>query len=403
MARPTVRPGDRLPILEPPRLDGKDAETPILSALIRWCGRVSDALNRLSVSAEAVRDPVSRMLGTPGVPRTVLVGDPATQATAGVGPVVMNDDAQLVVERGTALGLANANADGSTGKASDAGHQHKRDVRVQNSGGDVGTRNALRLLAGAAITRGVVDNSGSDRVEDTVAVTNPPTTKGDLWGYGATVNRVPVGSNYTLLEADTAQTLGLAWTALVTILGRFLTTPGLIAHDGVTPVVRGIGAAQNGNAIWVDTRGATRLATGDAPNMPGSPWLGHWIRDSALTNNVAFEVLRVAMPADVDEWSGHIEYTAVGSDGTDLNKEVGALNVSAIRDSTSTVDAVVGTVYGALQHVPVGTITVTWSASVVGADAIFSCTINSSLAADVWLEFRLKADNNAQTVTFAQT
>jgi hypothetical protein len=257
---------------------------------------------------------------------------------------------------GAPAGLANSNVTGSTGQVSDAGHQHKRDVRVQDAGGDVGTRNAVQFLAGSAISRSVVDNGGADRVEDTVAVLNPPGAQGDIWG-----------------------------------------------HDGATPIQRGLGAAQNGNPLWLDTRHATRIAAGDAPNMPGFPWLGHWIRDDTLTNNVAFEVFRVAMPNDVDEWSGHVEYTAVGNDGTDQNKEVGGLRISAIRDSASVVTAAVGSTFGVLQHLPVGTITVTWSASVVGSDAIFSCTIDSSLAADVWLEFRLQADNNAQTVTFVQT
>lgn len=229
------------------------------------------------------------------------------------------------------------------------------------------------------------------------------TTKGDILGYSTLPVRVPVGANYKLLEADSAQTSGVGYSTLTTVLGRLLTSPGLIAHDGATPVVRGIGAAQDGNLFWNDSREDTRIGAGDSPNMPGWPWLGFWLRDSSLTNNVAFEVFRVTMPLDSDLWSGHIEYTAVGSDGTDQHQEVGGLRVSAIRDSASVVAAQVGTPYGTLPHLPLGTLTITWSAAPSGSDAIFSCKINSSIAADVWLYFRLQADNNSQTVTFVQT
>lgn len=237
------------------------------------------------------------------------------------------------------------------------------------------------------------------------AGTSTLTTKGDiLTRDGSGLVRLPVGSDYKLLEADSAQSDGIGWSALTTILGRsLLPTPGFIANSGVTPTFRGIGAAQAGNLFWNDSREATRIGAGDSPNMPGWPWLGFWLRDSSLTNNVAFEVFRVAMPTDSDLWSGHIEYTAVGSDGTDQHQEVGGLRVSAIRDSASVVAAQVGTPYGTLAHLPLGTLTITWSAAPSGSDAVFSCKINSSIAADVWLYFRLQADNNSQTVTFVQT
>ncbi len=41
---------------------------------------------------------------------------------------------------------------------------------------------------------------------------SPLTTKGDLYGFSTVNARIPVGSNSTLLMADSAQTLGLKWT-----------------------------------------------------------------------------------------------------------------------------------------------------------------------------------------------
>jgi hypothetical protein len=42
-------------------------------------------------------------------------------------------------------------------------------------------------------------------------LTSPLTTKGDLWGWDTTNNRIPIGSNGTVLTADSTQSLGLKW------------------------------------------------------------------------------------------------------------------------------------------------------------------------------------------------
>lgn len=41
--------------------------------------------------------------------------------------------------------------------------------------------------------------------------TSPLTTKGDIWGYGTSDARIPVGANDTVLTADSTQTLGVKW------------------------------------------------------------------------------------------------------------------------------------------------------------------------------------------------
>ncbi len=45
--------------------------------------------------------------------------------------------------------------------------------------------------------------------------TSPLTTKGDLWGFDSTDNRVPIGTDAYVLTADSAQTLGLKWAPVV--------------------------------------------------------------------------------------------------------------------------------------------------------------------------------------------
>lgn len=40
---------------------------------------------------------------------------------------------------------------------------------------------------------------------------SPLTTKGDLWGYGTTDDRVPVGADYDVLVSDSGEALGVGW------------------------------------------------------------------------------------------------------------------------------------------------------------------------------------------------
>jgi hypothetical protein len=43
--------------------------------------------------------------------------------------------------------------------------------------------------------------------------TSPLTTKGDLYGFGTSDARIPIGANNTVLTADSGETLGLKWAA----------------------------------------------------------------------------------------------------------------------------------------------------------------------------------------------
>jgi hypothetical protein len=78
------------------------------------------------------------------------------------------------VTYGNALGLANANANGTATTVSRSDHQHKRDVRVYDSSGEVGTRNSLSFLNGSGLEGSwvdadiewvITDNTGDDTIE----------------------------------------------------------------------------------------------------------------------------------------------------------------------------------------------------------------------------------------------
>jgi hypothetical protein len=46
-----------------------------------------------------------------------------------------------------------------------------------------------------------------------VGATSPLTTKGDLYGFGTSDARIPIGTNNHVLTADSTETLGLKWAA----------------------------------------------------------------------------------------------------------------------------------------------------------------------------------------------
>lgn len=71
-------------------------------------------------------------------------------------------------------------------------------------------------------------------------LSSPLTTKGDVWGYSTTNARIPVGSNGTVLTADSAETLGVKWAApagggkVLQVVGATTTTSTVIASTTYT-------------------------------------------------------------------------------------------------------------------------------------------------------------------------
>jgi hypothetical protein len=104
--------------------------------------------------------------GPASAPLPVTVGGTGAN---GSGPSYVLEGTQFVVSPGTALGLANANADGVAATAARGDHQHKRDVRVRKNNADVGTRNALDFEDGD-LTWTVTDEAGTDRVRVSAAL-----------------------------------------------------------------------------------------------------------------------------------------------------------------------------------------------------------------------------------------
>ena len=62
--------------------------------------------------------------------------------------------------------------------------------------------------------------------------TSPLTTKGDLYGFGTSDARIPIGTNGHILTADSAQTLGLKWAAPASGGGMTLINSGGTALSG---------------------------------------------------------------------------------------------------------------------------------------------------------------------------
>jgi hypothetical protein len=70
-----------------------------------------------------------------------------------------------------------------------------------------------------------------------VGATSPLTTKGDLYGFGTSDARIPIGANNTVLTADSGQTLGVKWAAassgaLTKIASASFTTQSSVSVNG---------------------------------------------------------------------------------------------------------------------------------------------------------------------------
>ena len=90
---------------------------------------------------------------------------------------------------------------------------------IENAGGSVEVTDGTHTVSAASeidFTSGatVTDaGSGVAQVSINPGLSSPLTTKGDLWGFDTSNNRIPVGSNGQVLTVDSTQSLGVKWAA----------------------------------------------------------------------------------------------------------------------------------------------------------------------------------------------
>lgn len=90
---------------------------------------------------------------------------------------------------------------------------------------DNGTNNYVLKTDGSGNTSWTAQSGGG--------TTSPLTTKGDVWVYGATDDRLPVGTNNYVLTADSTQALGVKWAAASGGTGSTLTLAVAQATHGL--------------------------------------------------------------------------------------------------------------------------------------------------------------------------
>lgn len=143
-------------------------------------------------------DAVSVLMGSPSAPTDVA---PDNVAAGGSGPKPALDDHVHAFPVDAPAGLGNANAEGSSNASVRSDHVHKRDVRVSKASVDIGTRNRLNFIAGAAVTLTVADNPGSDQVDVTVAATGVPLSSVVSKAFADSPYTVPTTVDVVLVDA----------------------------------------------------------------------------------------------------------------------------------------------------------------------------------------------------------
>jgi hypothetical protein len=82
-------------------------------------------------------------------------------------------------------------------------------------------------VPGGSYTYNFPGKSGTVALLSDLTNTNPLTTKGDLYGFSSISTRVPVGSNNSILTADSTTSTGLAYKTIATILGYVPAAQGI--------------------------------------------------------------------------------------------------------------------------------------------------------------------------------
>jgi Concanavalin A-like lectin/glucanases superfamily len=109
--------------------------------------------------------------------------------------------------------------------------------------------------------------------------TPPVTTKGDLFGFDTAPDRIPVGTNGTVLTADSTQTLGLKWAAPA--------ASGITVTDGSNTVTGATSLTLVGAVVSGTTPNATATISGaGTPGVPATvPDLQYWFQADIVAGN----------------------------------------------------------------------------------------------------------------------
>jgi hypothetical protein len=133
-----------------------------------------------------------------------------------------------------------------------------------------------------------------------VGATSPLTTKGDLYGFGSSDARIPIGTNGHILTADSTETLGLKWSApaggggmtllSTTTLSGSTTTISSISQDYNDLYVVAFGITNNtGNGnltLQISTPSPTPSSFSSGWNFQGSGSL-----NASETNNTGYSMV----------------------------------------------------------------------------------------------------------------
>lgn len=137
-------------------------------------------------------------------------------------------------------------------------------------------------------------NKATNEITATVSggATSPLTTKGDVWGFSTVDARIPVGSNGTVLTADSTQTLGVKWAATGT-----LTTKGDL--QGYAAVPARVAAGIDGQVLIANSANANgvsyaTLPTGLIGAIPATiPDLTLWWESDDILAAVGTQIMRL--------------------------------------------------------------------------------------------------------------